>query len=621
MPEPAIRYLGKGNFEFYSVFNGQGINGRWKMSEHTRWLTAAVLGIIALFAVCEMSEAFRARTMHGDETFYIQGAYTMIQSGNWITPRYETGKLRFQKPILTYWTVGGLIQLLGKGLVPVRIPSILLALATVPFVYGLGRVLLRDRVAALLAAAVHVSLRAVYSNAHQARTDTPLAFFVVAAMYFFARLIFEPGHERRDAMLAYAATAGAMLTKGLAGPGFILLPVLVFMAVRGRRIGSASWRTVASPWGLAVLVLLTAPWFALVLSRYGETFVNTFFHDQVGERIIGGKSYILLNLVQYPWLFFRETFPWSVPVALALITRDTPLWSAIQERREEWIFVLVWFAVMLAIFLGANIARGRFMLPMIPSFSLLAGMLIARLGSPGARPRGFVWGLYLLAGGALMLGLVCGGQAIVLSVSGRGTSIVELAAALAIIGGGAAIWLLTRRRLVQMAVLCGSALMIVSLASINAFLTPPAPEETAAALAREVVAEQPKNLPIASVGLDKSTRAVVLAYSGQRVTSWTMSKKPSEQAEFIRGLLDRPIPRLVLMEQKDYSALPDDLSRGLRLIATRSGTGRLEIRAWWRERPRTLDSLLEQSRVTICLLCYEGGTADRSKAEQTRRES
>ncbi len=612
--------------EFLPFWNGyrkpaiQDIRGMWKMSEHTRWLSAAMLGIVALFAVCQMGEAFRARTLHGDETFYIQGAYTMIQSGNWITPRYETGKLRFQKPILTYWTVGGLIQLLGKGLVPIRIPSILLALATVPFVYGLGRVLLRDRTAALLAAAVHVSLRTVYSNAHQARTDTPLAFFAVAGMYFFARLIFEPGHERRDAILAYAATAGAMLTKGLAGPGFILLPVLLFTAVRGRRIGSARWRTVASPWGLAVFVLLTAPWFTLVLFRHGEAFVNAFFHDQVGERIIGGKSYILLNLVEYPWLIFRETFPWSVPVALALIGRDTPLWSAIQRRREEWIFVLVWFAVMLAIFLGANIARGRFMLPMIPSFSLLTGMLIAELGSPGARPRGFVWGLYFLAGGALILGLVCGGQAIVLSVSGRGMSIVELAAALAMIGGGVAIWLLTRRGLVQRAVLCGSALVIVSLASINAFLTPPAPEETAAVLAREVVAGQPKNWPIASVGLDKSTRAVVLAYSGQRITNWTMSKKPSEQAEFIRGLLERPISRLVLMEQRDYSALPDDHSRELRLLASRSGTGRLEIGAWWRGRSRTLDSLLEQSRVTICLLCYEGGALDRSKAEQTQRE-
>jgi len=587
------------------------------MSDHTRRLTGVVLGIVVLFAACEMMEAFRARTLRGDETFYIQGAYTMIQSGDWITPRYESGKLRYQKPILTYWIVGGPIRLFGMGLAQARIPMVLLALATVPFVYGLARVLLRDRWAALLSVAVQVSLEVVYSNTHQARTDTLLAFFVVAAMYFFAHLIFQPGHERRDALLAYAATAGAMLTKGLAGPGFILLPVLVFMVVRGRKIGLARWRAVVSPWGLAMLVLVTAPWFALALLRHGETFVNTLFHDQVGGLVTGSKWYVLLNLAEYPWLFFRDTLPWSILVALALITRDVPVGGAIRERREEWIFLLTWFAAMFAIFVGANISRGRYMLPMIPSFSLLAGLLMAQLGSPGARPRGFVWGLYLLVAGAVMLGLVCAGQVIVLAATGQGTNIAEVAAALVLIGGGVIMWLLVRQRLVQAAALCSGALMIVSMASINAFLTPAAPKETAATLAREVISTQPKDLLIASVRLDKCARAAVLAYSDRRVTEWTESNKPSEQAEFLRGLLSKPTPRLVLMEQKDYSALPGDLSQKLRLIATRSGTGSLKIKAWWRERARTANSLLEASRVTICLLHYDGGSGNRPKAEPT----
>jgi len=161
--------------------------------------------------------------------------------------------------------------------------------------------------------------------------------------------------------------------------------------------------------------------------------------------------------------------------------------------------------------------------------------------------------------------------------------------------------------------------MIFSMTSVNAFLTPPAPKETMAALARDVVAEQPKDLPIASMGLDKCARTLVLAYSGRWVTDWTDSEDPYEQAEFMSELLNRPRSRLLLMEQKDYSALPDDLSRELRLIATRSGTGSLEIRAWWRGRPRTLDSLLQASRVTICLLRYEGGSGDRPKVEQTQR--
>jgi 4-amino-4-deoxy-L-arabinose transferase-like glycosyltransferase len=581
-------------------------------------LTAAVLGIIALFAACQITEAFRARTLHGDETFYIQGAYTMIQSGDWITPLYETGALRLQKPILTYWIVGVPIWLFGKGLAPARIPMILLALMTALFVYGLAQVLLRDRVAALLSAAVQVSLAVVYSNAHQARTDTPIAFFVVGAIYFFARLIFEPGHERRDALLAYAATAGAVLTKGLAGPAFILLPVLVFVALRWRQIGSARWRAVASPSGLAVFVLLTGSWFALVLLRHGETFVNEFFYDQVGLRVTGGKWYILRNLVEYPWLFFRNTLPWSVPVVLGLITRDVPLWSAIQERREEWTFLLICFAVLFAIFLGANISRGRYVLTMIPSFSLLVGLLMARLGSLGIQPRGFIWGLYSLVGTAVILGLVCGGQAVVLAVNGRGVSFAELVAALTLIGGGAAMWLLVRKRLVQAAALCGGALMIFAMTSINAFLTPPAPNETIAALARDVVAEQPRDLPIASVGLDKCARAAVTAYSGRWITDWTDSENPSEQVEFASELLNRPIPRLILIEQKDYSALPADLSKELRLIATRSGTGRPEIAAWRHGRPRTLDSLIEASRVTICLLRYEGGRENRTSKNCNR---
>jgi hypothetical protein len=52
----------------------------------------------------------------------------------------------------------------------------------------------------------------------------------------------------------------------------------------------------------------------------------------------------------------------------------------------------------------------------------------------------------------------------------------------------------------------------------------------------------------------------VLAYSGQRVTDWTISKKNSEQAKFMRALLNSPAHRLVLMEQKDYSGRSDDLS-------------------------------------------------------------
>ena len=157
----------------------------------------ALLGLILLFAACEMIEVRPRETLRGDETLYIQAAYTMMETGDWLTPRFETGELRFMKPILPYWVVGIPMKLFGLSLSAARLPS-------VPAGAGDAAVRLRPgagadarAAAALFAVAAYMSTEAVYSNAHQARTDSLLTFFVVGAMYFFARLIFEPA--RRDA--------------------------------------------------------------------------------------------------------------------------------------------------------------------------------------------------------------------------------------------------------------------------------------------------------------------------------------------------------------------------------------------------------------------------------------
>ena len=40
-----------------------------------------------------------------DEPFYINGGNIMIEEGDWLIPRYESGQLRLNKPILIYWLV------------------------------------------------------------------------------------------------------------------------------------------------------------------------------------------------------------------------------------------------------------------------------------------------------------------------------------------------------------------------------------------------------------------------------------------------------------------------------------------------------------------------------------
>jgi 4-amino-4-deoxy-L-arabinose transferase-like glycosyltransferase len=543
-----------------------------------RW---ALLGLILLFVACETIEVRFARTLRGDETLYIQAAYTMIETGDWLTPRFETGELRFNKPILPYWVVGIPLSLFGLSLSAARLPSVALALATLPFVYGLARVLLRDRPsaqgtardsAALFAVAAYLTTEAVYSNAHQARTDSLLTFCVAGAMYFFARLIFEPGYERRDALLAYGLTACALITKGMVGIVFILLPVAVFLTlsqIAQRRARSASsgqahsagsgqvrWRVLASPWGWALLLVITVPWYAVTYLRYRGVFTSMLFEDQVTENLHGSKWYILGNVFQYLWLLLKDCLPWSVPVALALAADDGRLRATFKERRAEWLFLLSWFGVTYAVVLFGNVVRDRYLLPALPAFAVLAGLATAKAGEADPRRRGFTWGLCIVALGAFLMGLVCLGH---VGVEFSDPDAYEVIAGLLLIAGASAIFRLARAGRAQQAALCSGAVMMVAMLSVSAFFVAPAPMEPAAELAREKLTDLPAGAQLATVGLPKHVRTAVLLSCGHKPATLTESKDPEEQTKVLRKFLQEPGGKFVLMDSREYAALAEDV--------------------------------------------------------------
>jgi 4-amino-4-deoxy-L-arabinose transferase-like glycosyltransferase len=566
-----------------------------------------LLGLILLFVACETIEVRFARTLRGDETLYIQAAYTMMETGDWLTPRFESGELRFNKPILPYWVVGIPLSLFGLSLSAARLPSVALALAALPFVYGLARELVRDRAAALFAVGAYLTTEAVYSNAHQARTDSLLTFCTVGAMYFFARLIFEPagaaqgrrGCERRDALLAYGLTACALITKGMAGIALILLPAVVFLAISRKAQGGGRWRVLASPWGWALLLLITVPWYAVTYFRFRSVFTNMFFQDQVTENLHGSKWYILGNVFQYLWLLLKDCLPWSVPTALALITNDGRLRATFKERRAEWLFLLSWLGVTYVIVLFGNVVRDRYLLPALPAFAVLAGLAAAKAGEADARPRGFRWGLYLVTLGVFLMGLACLGH---VAMEPLHPDAYEVIAGLLLIGGAAAMFRLARAGRVQEAALCGGAIATVAMLSVSAFFIAPAPMEPAAELAREKLAGLPAGARLATVGLSKQVRTAVLLNCGLKPEALTESKKPEEQTRVFRKFLQDPGEKFALMDSRDYAALAEDLRDQCIVVAARPATEERDFNKWLQERPRSLKSLIRGTQQTLYLL-------------------
>jgi hypothetical protein len=144
--------------------------------------------------------------------------------------------------------------------------------------------------------------------------------------------------------------------------------------------------------------------------------------------------------------------------------------------------------------------------------------------------------------------------------------------------------------------------MIVAMLSVSAFFIAPAPMEPAAELAREKLTGLPAGVQLATVGLSKQVRAAVLLNCGRRPIALTESKELKEQASALRKFLQEPGEKFVLMDSRDYTALAEDIRDHCAVLAAPPATEERDLDQWWRERPRSLASLIRGTQQTLYLL-------------------
>ncbi|MDL1889275.1 hypothetical protein FBQ96_06790, partial [Nitrospirales bacterium NOB] len=117
-------------------------------------------------------------------------AIQMVQSGDYVTPRYADGSLRFRKPILTYWVLATSYATLGIGLVSSRLPFLLAACATLWVTYRLARSVTQDPRIGLLAAALLGSNILFMESATKATPDILQCLFITLSLWGATELLF-----------------------------------------------------------------------------------------------------------------------------------------------------------------------------------------------------------------------------------------------------------------------------------------------------------------------------------------------------------------------------------------------------------------------------------------------
>jgi 4-amino-4-deoxy-L-arabinose transferase-like glycosyltransferase len=314
-----------------------------------------------------------------DEAFYAEAGREMVESGDWLTPRYNY-ELRFQKPILFYWSVAATYTVAGIGEAQARFWAALSGVGLSLVVLAAGRRWF-DAQTGLVAGSIVATTFGYFSIGRLALPDLPLAFFVtVAIVSALAGTVDDDPRRSRWLALAGGAAGCAFLTKGPVG---VLVPVMVLVPiwiVERRHVHMPRAGAVAA---LLVALLVGAPWYVAMALAHGRVYLDSFFVGDNFERFATSRFNDPRPLWFYLPIVFGGMLPWTpLVVVMAPIVRVANRWR--QWMTPPAVRLVVWAAMPLVFFTASVGKQPRYILPLLPPLALLlAHALTDRLNRRG----------------------------------------------------------------------------------------------------------------------------------------------------------------------------------------------------------------------------------------------
>jgi 4-amino-4-deoxy-L-arabinose transferase-like glycosyltransferase len=267
------------------------------------WLVAGLLAIVWFAGLGHRP------LLSPDEGRYAEIAREMAVGGDWITPRLN-GLLYFEKPPLQYWVTALALRIFGAHDWVVRLYPAAIALGAALAIGWMRR--RTDGMAAAQAAALFfASFAWVNANAHFASLDGGLCAWLTLALLGLTGCI----EGRPRAWLAlWIGMAAAFLSKGLIA---LVIPAAALFATALWLRTAQLLRHVHPVRGMALFVVLVAPWLALVSDQH-PSFLHFFFIHEHFERFASEVH----DRVQPAWYFvpvlILGLLPWTGHAVAAL---------------------------------------------------------------------------------------------------------------------------------------------------------------------------------------------------------------------------------------------------------------------------------------------------------------
>jgi 4-amino-4-deoxy-L-arabinose transferase-like glycosyltransferase len=393
------------------------VTGTWRIQIPRRLLLPL---IIVAAAVVYLVGNDRVALWDRDEPRYAQTSRQMLQSGDWVVPRY-LDTVRTAKPVLIYWCQAAAMKFLGDTAFAARLPSVIAMIATLTI---LGGVISRKIGArrAVWTVFIFATSGLTIAAAKMCLTDSVLLLFVAIAQLglFSVYAAFSPlplrdsrdegltvrrdvqpltpalsqrerGKNTTLLLVLWIAVALAGLTKGPVVLGVMFTTMLV-LALFDRTI---RWWTKLRPLlGLVIVAIICGPWLGLIHQRAPDFLPTILGHDVI-ERARSGleghkafPGYYLLTI----WATY---FPWSLLLPAAIVHA----W-----KRRHLPVIRFCLAAVIGPWVMFEIVQTKlphYLLPIFPPMAFLTADMLVRaargvyrdISNPGFAGITLVWGV------------------------------------------------------------------------------------------------------------------------------------------------------------------------------------------------------------------------------------
>ena len=394
-----------------------------------------------------------------DEPRYVQVAREMVNGGDWVLMHYN-GKIYGHKPPLFFWLIA-FSSYLWQGFTPfaARFPSAFFGTLTVLLTFLIGKHLYSSRPGFLSGLILATSFEFVFLST-RANIDTTLTFFTTSSLFCFFRWYqYHSPHlgceSKRPSPLPrgeregvrgglwisgfYIGMALATLAKGPVGFILPLLVSLVYLIIQRDWKGMKGMKLLP---GMILFIIIVLAWYVPALLKGGRDYFNETLLRHSLSRFTEGTTHVR-PIYYYLYNFPVDFLPWIFFLPSAIVYGFS---KGVVEKRKEFLFLLVWFAMIFLFFSLSKGKRGLYLLPLYPVASLMVGRLWDDLISTSIKHFRSEWisspiyglmGFIFFAGGAIPW---------IVSVKLPSYLLYSLPIAFLLVGGSLAMFLLYRKK-------------------------------------------------------------------------------------------------------------------------------------------------------------------------------